>query len=557
MFMQSSYRNLSIYLFVAVAVVSASLFSIADLDFFWHLKTGDVILERKEFQHTEIYSFTAAGREYIDHEWLFQVVNSILFSTFGPAGVIIFKSMILALMYFLTTRHLLNEGASPLAVISIQLLSICGGIQRMIERPEIFTALFFVITFLAVHSFLKSGKWSILLILPPLFAIWSNFHAAVILGIVLLACFLAGLVLEVFFKRSGLPGYYSVTPKRIGILLGLLIVCVAITGLNPYGYRVLTVPFELTTIINTEVLNNEEWQPPTPFSLPLYYLCVLISFSVLLLNFRQLSPVHFLVTAFFAYISMKYVRNTGLFAWFMPLFLAPYLSGINEKKMTVRVTAILSVLVFLFSITIAFPFERGLGIASYFPKKLADFTKEKNLKGNMLNSYALGGYLIWSLYPERKIFIDGRNEVYLPLLKEIVKSRTDSRLWNRFIADHKINYALLNYIDRLEEVTIMGKNGEITKTYEPFSQTHFPRSKWALIYWDDTGMIFIKKDGQNAHLLPLEYKQTYPEGSNYMEALVINKRIPREEAINELQRKLAEDPGCKRAQRLLRAVSTP
>ena len=229
---------------------------------------------------------------------------------------------------------------------------------------------------------------------------------------------------------------------------------------------------------------------------------------------------------------------------------------INEQKIAIRAAAVFSVLSLLYLTTAAFPFQRGLGVASYFPERIAKFTEEKNLQGNLLNSYSMGGYLIWSLYPERKIFIDGRNEVYLPLLKQIVQSRADSRLWNKLLADYKIEYALLNYIDELEEVTYMGKNGEITKTYMPFSETHFPRSKWALIYWDDIGMILVKRDGQNANLLPLEFKHTYPEGSNYMEALVANGRISRETAQNELKRKLNEDPHCKRAQMLLDTITS-
>ncbi len=555
MFMQSSYRNLSIYVIVAIAVAAASIFQIADLDFFWHLKTGDIILQTKEFQRTEIYSFTAAGREYIDHEWLFQVVISLLFSSFGPAGVILFKTAIFVLLYFLTTRFLLQQGASPLVVISIQFLSLCGGLPRMVERPEMFTALFFVITFLVVHSFLKSGKWFILLILPPLFALWSNFHAAVILGLILLGCFSAGLFLETFLKRSGLPGYYNAPGRQQGMLLAILAFCILATGLNPYGYRVLTVPFELTSIIDSGLLKNEEWQPPSPFTLPFYYICVLFSFGFILTNFRKLSVVHFLLTAFFAYISMKYVRNTGLFCWFMPLFLAPYTPQISEKKSLIRVAAVFAVVAFLYITTAVFPYERGLGVSSYFPESIASVTKGKNLQGNMLNSYAMGGYLIWSLYPERKIFIDGRNEVYLPLLKKIVKSRADSRLWNRLLADYKIEYALLNYVDDLEEVTYMGKDGQITKTYMPFSETHFPRSKWALVYWDDVGMILIKRKGENEKLLPFEFTQTYPEGIDYMKALLLNGKISRETALNELNRKLKEDPNCKRAQQLLQDIS--
>src|SRR6185312_9422670 len=128
---------------VIFVIFAASLFKIADLDFWWHLKTGQVTLEQKQFQRTEIYSFTAHGREYIDHEWLFQVVMFLFYSKFGPAGAIVLKCIVFSLIYLLTTRHLLQQNGSLYLILAIQFLSICGGLPRMIERPEMFTALFF------------------------------------------------------------------------------------------------------------------------------------------------------------------------------------------------------------------------------------------------------------------------------------------------------------------------------------------------------------------------------------------------------------------------------
>ena len=37
---------------------------------------------------------------------------------------------------------------------------------------------------------------------------------------------------------------------------------------------------------------------------------------------------------------------------------------------------------------------------------------EGNWPGPLYNDYNWGGYLIWSLYPARKVFIDGRAEIY-------------------------------------------------------------------------------------------------------------------------------------------------
>lgn len=554
--MQSNFPKVSIYVFVTLIVFAACLFKIADLDFWWHLKTGQVTLDQKQFQRTEIYSFTAAGREYIDHEWLFQVVMFWFYSKFGAAGVIILKCALFSLIYFLTTRYLLQQSASLFVIITVQLLSICGGLPRMIERPEIFTALLFVATFLIVDYSLGNGKRSLLILLPPIFVIWSNFHAAVIVGLVLLGIFSLGLFLEILLMREHYPVYYNASIKDVGAVLVVLTVCGLVSGLNPYGYRVLTVPFELTSIINSGILNNEEWKKPSPFTLPFYYVCVLFAFGVALLNFRRLSIVHFLLMVFFGYISMKYIRNTGMFCWFLPLFIAPYVKELSQYKLQIQIAAVLSSLSLIYLTTIAFPFERGIGIASYFPQQISRFTKQHNLQGNMLNSYGFGGYLIWSLYPERKVFIDGRNEVYLPLLKKIVKSRTDNRQWNQLLKEYEIDYALLNYIDDLEKVTYMNPNGGSFVAYMPFTETHFPRSRWALIFWDDTGMVLVRRQGQNSKLLPMEFPNVYPEGSDYMVKLVENGKIPKSQAITQLERKLREDPSCRRAKNLLDALKT-
>jgi hypothetical protein len=552
--MQFNSQKASIYAVVIAVVLAASLFKIADLDFWWHLKTGQIILEQKQFQYTEIYSFTAQGREYIDHEWLFQTVTYLFYSMFGPAGAIFLKCAVLALIYVLTTKHLVQQNASAYLILAIQFLSICGGLPRMIERPEIFTALFFVTTFLILDNALKNNKRSLLIFLPPLFVIWSNFHAAVILGLILLASFSIGLFLEFLLKRQDYPAYYNAPLRDQGILLILLIICALATGLNPYGYRVLSVPFELTSIINSGLLNNDEWKKPSPFTLPFYYFCVVFTFGVALINFRRLSFVHFIVTVFFGYISMKYIRNTGMFCWFMPLFVAPYVKNLSQYRLPIQVTAALILVSIIYLTTYAFPFERGIGVASYFPQQISNFTKTRNLKGNLINSYAFGGYLIWSLYPERKIFIDGRNEVYLPLLQKVVKSRTDNRQWNQLLNEYQIDYALLNYVDDLERVTYMSPNGESFVVYMPFTETHFPRSRWALLFWDDTGMIFVRRKGQNSNLLAMEFSNVYPEGSDYMKELVQSGKISKDKAISELERKLREDPSCSRAKNLLESI---
>jgi hypothetical protein len=539
-----------IYLIVAIVVFLFSFFKIADLDFWWHLKTGQIILQQKQFQYQEIYSFTSAGRPYVDHEWLFQVFQYLAYAAGGAIGVILLKCALLILIYLLITNFLIKKGLSLWIVFSLILLSIAAGRTRFIERPEIFTELFLVISYLCIESYLSTKNWKRLLLLIPFYLLWANIHAAVILGLVLQSIVVVGLILEKFLRQQGYPVFHDPDSKEIGILISVLIGCTLITGINPNGFTVLKVPFELTSIIESGLLNNQEWQQPPAWRLPIFYFSVLLAGYIFVSNARRLHLIHFLMAAFLGYISLKYVRNVALFSIMMPLLVWQYLSEISWKKVLIPAWVAILIWSFVYS-----PFEFGPGIAWYFPDQIALFTKETNLRGHMLNSYAFGGYLIWALYPERKIFIDGRNEVYLPLLKEIVHVRTDSRLWGAFLEKYSIEYTLLNYVDDLEELTTIDSQNNQNVTYEPFSSTHFPRTRWALIYWDDDGMILVKRNGVNTALTNLEYTSIFPEGDSYMQMLVRSNKIDKARAIAELQRKLKEDPQCKRAKKLLAEVT--
>lgn len=551
--MPSGFRS-ALLIFVLLLVGAASLFRVSDLDFWWHLKTGQIILEQKSFQHTEIYSFTANGREYVDHEWLFQVLSYLAFAAGGTAGVIFMKAAILALIYLLAAQHLLQKDASAGMIAGILMVSVCGGVQRFIERPEVFSTLYLVLIFLLLDGYARKGRSILLALVIPVILIWANTHAAVILGLLVQAVFVGGLILERILSRFGYKPYYRATHREILMLAGMLVVSFLVTGINPDGFRMLKVPFELTGIIDSGLLNNEEWQRTLPGKLPLFYLCLLFTLCLHLLSYRRISLVHGILTLFFGYIAIKYVRNTGMFAMFMPFLVAPIMAPLSAKPAaTWAGTGALLVLTALV-LTTYFPFERGLGIDSKFPEKIARFAQARNLQGQMLNSYGFGGYLIWRLYPQRKVFIDGRNEVYLPLMKKIVEARADSRLWKQLLDEYQIEYALLNYVDDLEKVTMLDPNHQAKIVYMPFTSTHFPRIRWMLVYFDDTGMVLIRKNGLNQNLQSLEYASVYPEGKGYQESLVRDGKVDRGKAIQELQRKLAEDPACLRAQRLLHNI---
>ncbi len=67
----------------------------------------------------------------------------------------------------------------------------------------------------------------------------------------------------------------------------------------------------------------------------------------------------------------------------------------------------------------------------------------RTLEGNIWNSSDLGGYLIWKLWPDKQVGIDGRWEVYGELLPELRKAYSDPDLFDRLVEAYDIRAVVL------------------------------------------------------------------------------------------------------------------
>src|SRR5260370_29953704 len=60
---------------------------ITDPDFWWHLKTGQYIVETRTIPHTDIFSTLRFGSEWVTHEWLSAVFMYGVFRTLSYCGL--------------------------------------------------------------------------------------------------------------------------------------------------------------------------------------------------------------------------------------------------------------------------------------------------------------------------------------------------------------------------------------------------------------------------------------------------------------------------------------
>jgi len=109
-----------------------------------------------------------------------------------------------------------------------------------------------------------------------------------------------------------------------------------------------------------------------------------------------------------------------------------------------------------------------------FPVDAVDFIEEQRITGNMYNLYHWGGYLLWRLYPDQKVFIDGRADVYgdafIDQYLQVYQLREG---WEEPLDIYSVNLAIIDRGSSLS--TVLNE-----------------RSDWERRYADEKAVIFIR-----------------------------------------------------------------
>jgi hypothetical protein len=91
----------------------------------------------------------------------------------------------------------------------------------------------------------------------------------------------------------------------------------------------------------------------------------------------------------------------------------------------------------------------GAGLDTYVPVKEVAYLKKYKLEGQIFNDYVVGGYLLWDLYPDYKVFIDPRgalyrNKVFDDYMEFTMKHVTAEDI-RRFREKYPFNIVFLHY----------------------------------------------------------------------------------------------------------------
>ncbi|HJT86194.1 MAG TPA: hypothetical protein VJ732_00015, partial [Bryobacteraceae bacterium] len=366
---------------------------IADSDFWWHLKTGQFIWQTHKLPVPDPFAYTTAvfhpayaGEDLtrhfnLTHEWLSQSLFYLGYRVAGFPGVVLLRAVVLALFCGLVALIVYRRTKGFYRSLAASFVTAAFAAGFALDRPYIFTFLLLAAT-VAILEF-RRPLW----LLPVVMLVWANCHGGFFLGWIVL-------------------GAYCLAEHRNWRLLAWSAAAILISGVNPNGFRVL----QILTYYRRSFLTSTllEWARPALWPPGIFTLLLAGAPAALLWARRKGRISDWLLYAAFAAAAITAQRNIVLVGFVAPIIIASYLPWRPRVPVWANYGVAVLVLAGLGTGVARASFFQLRAAEWKFPKGAADFLAAHHVTGPMFNSYEYGGYLIWRLWPQERVFIDGR-----------------------------------------------------------------------------------------------------------------------------------------------------
>lgn len=388
-----------------------------DPDLWWHLRTGQWIVETGHVPHFDPFSFTRGGSPWVSHEWLSEVILFELWKLGGPALLIVFSSIVTTvgfLLLYLRCPGRPDWGAAATA------LGAWASAPSWGSRPQMFTFTLASLLLWLVER--GEQRPRLLLWIPPLFLLWLNLHAGFALGPALLLLYALGLTCE---SIAGTTPWSQARPPILRVLM-ITLACLAFVPLNPSGAQLYRYPIDTLRSHGMRSLIVEWFSPDFHQWLYVSFLVVFLLLFIALATSRSpLKGRTLLPLLFTALAALDAVRHIPIFILLAIPIIADALPASTESPILsppppsrsgprafFNAAAVLLLAAFALWRWVDLTRLQQTQEAALFPENAVAFLRARPQPERLFVFYDWGGYAIWKLYPQYRVFADGRADLY-------------------------------------------------------------------------------------------------------------------------------------------------
>ncbi|MEN3336333.1 MAG: hypothetical protein V7647_9 [Acidobacteriota bacterium] len=461
-------------LLLAAAVAAACALSfrpIYEPDLWWHLAQGRETAAGR-LVHTNVFNAFYGSYPQPYTPWLFDLGAYAAWRIGGGGAVQLAQAALLSLTLALTFLAC-RQRAIVSATIAVILLGWFVVEPRAIPRPHLVSFAGIAACALAIERARRSRSATPLVWMVPVVALWSNLHVE---------CFL-GVVFVTLFAACELIRASALSKREAFRALTIAGACALATMANPYGWGLTRYLIENRHV--PQLLNIAELRPAYLPNYRAFFVYAALCAALLLWRARTSALWEIVVAIVFAALGVQFLRFTPLIFLVTAPVLAERLAwlvsrGVDGRALvaTVLATGLVTARQPLTVFTRVEIGTRAVAPPQFFPAELGGIVRHAGLKGPVFNSMNLGGFLAWELYPDVRIFQDGRLQAVPPdhFLSTLRASRSIEE-WEALMQRSGIDWAVIS-LPRPNELSGAG---------------HFREPAWLVVFEDDAVRIVVRR----------------------------------------------------------------
>ncbi len=421
-----------------------------DPDMWWHIRSGQVMLETGQVIRGDMFSHTMPGVLRPHHEWLSQPVMAWFYNTMGHTGNQWF--VLLYVLGIATLAHRLTAG-HPLARAVILLLGFYTAKFTWLARPQLAMQLLGLLVF-GITVRWRRRLWA----LPLISLLWVNLHGSWFMLFIIGGAAWAGEAWQLWRKSGGDPAYL----RRLTVWL---LASVPVLLINPYGLDQLYVLLDTFTQAARSYIN--EWKAPSLSQKGYLPFWILLAATPLMLRAarRFYNPAELLIVVGFGLWALTSGRMVAMFGLMAGVILGTAVGRWLEDTGRLRIvddaaprTALLrgALLAALLSLTVFFyvvqtnPARVQARIEDLYPAEALRVMRAEGLQNTLFNDYGWGGYLIL-FAPDYPVFMDGRADLYDEFFLDYNSIRKAEDGWEAWLERCRVQTVLITATTPLAE----------------------------------------------------------------------------------------------------------
>ena len=515
----------------AISVVLSVSFAIFDPDLFQHLLVGKAIWTLHMVPQRHLWTWPSYGTPEVLPSWLFRALLWPFWSAGGVVGLFVWRWLTTVIAFGLmwsVARRLGARGLTPLVVIAL-----CALVyrQRSMVRPETLVVVLLALELWILEARRQGGpnRWPWLIAIACL---WANAHISYYLGLVVLGVFWID---EWRARRAAGPS------------LGLVLVAaVAVSFLNPFGWRALWQPFDYFLNGRHEAifalvgeLKPIQWSVNFTNGLPLLF----AGWPLLILAralARRVDRVEIALAVIFTALVMFGQRFLGFYALIAAAYvsrdLSEQLAGTSLSRLPVVTRSALAAAA---CVVIGIPEwsapDLPLGVRLrplWYPEKACDYMAAQGVRGRGFNSFDLAGYQLYRFWPERERlpFIDIHQTGSRADRDAYAALHHDPGVWRALDAKYHFDYVLW------PRKLIRGNAGLDALDAD---------SSFALVFLDDVAALYVRRAGALSVVAERDRYRLLPGGGariSALQSMCASDSIQCDALAGELDRAIAGSP---------------